>query len=351
METALAHGGTGALDPDSGRRETRPSRAVRFARAIRRLMSRAVGPLALTWVVGGSVVRLTVRDDWDPTAVLYYASPPEVLAGVAVLLAIVRWRGKRQRAACLAAGLIWASVALGSSWRASESATAPSPTAPLIRFGYWNVSGAPRGWKRVASTVRRWSDDLVLLTEALDTPTRHRSAHASRFPGYRLLPLGQELVLLTRNARVTPIESLALDAGGSADVLDIAVRGVTFRLVAVDLGCNPLRSRRRDFDSLRALMARQPAGLPVVVAGDFNTPADSVLFRPFSSGWRSAFDTAGDGWGRSWPVVCPVLDLDQAWGNPLVHWETCHLRSSTLSDHRALRAKFWVVPPDAPRRG
>lgn len=329
----------------------RAARAIPFARSRLDRMSRAIGRLLVAWLVGGSVVRLTVRDGWSAAAVLYYASPPEVLAGIALLLALARWRSPRYRPACLAVGLIWTAVALKAGVRAEDVTAPPSSTAPLIRFCYWNISGAPRGWKRVASRVRRWKDDVVLLTEALDTPSRSRSAHAARFPGYRLLPIGQELLLLTRNARVAAVESVALDAGGSAEVLDIGVRGVTFRFIAVDLGCNPLRSRRADFDKLGALMSRQPVGLPVVVAGDFNTPSDSVLFGPFNQGWTSAFDTAGEGWGRSWPVVCPVLDLDQAWGSPHVRWEACDLSSSTLSDHRSLRAKFWVAPTEAPSDG
>lgn len=298
---------------------------------------------ALAWVLVGTVVRLTVRDEVAPLAVVFYASPPEVLAMLAGAVAWTRRRSRRGAVAWLAVGLTWATIAVGTSWRAEAALAPDAPTTRPIRFGFWNVSGAPRGWKRLAKTVAGWSDDVVLLTEALDTPTRPRAAHAGRFPGYRLLPLGEEQLLLTRNATVALVESVALDGAGHCDVVDITVREVRFRLVSADFRCNPLRSRRPGFERLDVVLARQPRDVPIVVAGDFNTPSDSVMFRPMHDRWTSAFAVAGEGWGKTWPVVCPVLDLDQVWGNGLVRWEACSLSSSSHSDHRSLRAKFWTT--------
>jgi len=47
-------------------------------------------------------------------------------------------------------------------------------------------------------------------------------------------------------------------------------------------------------------LASQLAGeaqFPVIIAGDFNMPVDSTIYRRFWSGWQNAFSTAGFGYG------------------------------------------------------
>jgi endonuclease/exonuclease/phosphatase family metal-dependent hydrolase len=77
-------------------------------------------------------------------------------------------------------------------------------------------------------------------------------------------------------------------------------------------------------------------GGPLLVAGDFNLPADSAWF----DGWRdrltNAFEAAGRGWYLSWPSPFPVLALDHAWVSPSVEVVRCELRFTTFSDHRPI---------------
>jgi vancomycin resistance protein VanJ len=58
---------------------------------------------------------------------------------------------------------------------------------------------------------------------------------------------------------------------------------------------------------------------PVLLGGDFNTPADSPLAEMVHSNYQSAFDDAGWGFGYSCPSRAPWARIDQIFGSS--HWK------------------------------
>jgi endonuclease/exonuclease/phosphatase (EEP) superfamily protein YafD len=55
---------------------------------------------------------------------------------------------------------------------------------------------------------------------------------------------------------------------------------------------------RRHESELSCQLARELSG-PVLVAGDFNMPVDSAIYREFWSVWQNAFSVAGCGYGHT----------------------------------------------------
>jgi endonuclease/exonuclease/phosphatase (EEP) superfamily protein YafD len=79
-----------------------------------------------------------------------------------------------------------------------------------------------------------------------------------------------------------------------------------------DLASNTLYQRGSHFRELSSRIAACTS--PVIIAGDFNTPLDSVhLDQLRGLELSEAFETAGSGYLPTWPVPAPVLSLDQIW--------------------------------------
>lgn len=90
------------------------------------------------------------------------------------------------------------------------------------------------------------------------------------------------------------------------------------------------------------------AGRPMILVGDFNTPSSSSLFTDVWSGYTSAFDSAGWGYGytapcntsRLWPVNTPWLRIDHILVDDAWQVHACEIGRTNGSDHRLIWSRL-----------
>ena len=320
-----------------------PSNRIRTT--LRCLLRLPFWPLTLLWMFGFGV-RLTVLDAYQPLAVFFYAMPPAILFGLAALLAVWSYRLRFRR---LAASWFVMSLVCGVWWYAFAYANNEIETAPHeIRTLFWNVNRGLMGWPRIAAEVKRFDAPLIALVEAVGDVPQTADFWKRRFPDHEAIPLSGGFVVLVRGkleARRGGLLGSGLDDfGGRFRMLELSLQNKRLTLVLVDVRSSPLMSRRRPLEWLNTILQSAPDG-PVIVMGDFNTPTDSVLLHPLRENYKNAFETAGHGLDSTWPVPCPVLALDQVWGNRHVIFHRCRLEWSWLSDHRPVVTDFSVSAP------
>ncbi len=85
------------------------------------------------------------------------------------------------------------------------------------------------------------------------------------------------------------------------------------------------------------------SNMPFILAGDFNTPPDSVFMDLLRETGSNAFEQSGEGFRETWPVFAPLLTLDQIWGNRQIKWHRCRQLWSLRSDHRPVVAEFEIL--------
>lgn len=98
---------------------------------------------------------------------------------------------------------------------------------------------------------------------------------------------------------------------------------------------------RAGLDEVRTWRSRQPAGEPLVMAGDFNASTAMPAFRRVSSGMTDAQRATGSGWVRTWPngrSYPPFVALDHIL---LRHFDVVSSGRVTVADtdHRAVWAR------------
>jgi vancomycin resistance protein VanJ len=83
---------------------------------------------------------------------------------------------------------------------------------------------------------------------------------------------------------------------------------------------------------------------PVVIAGDFNTPDDSPMFREHWSAFTDSFGVLGFGIGYTYIVTHTQLRIDHVLGNADVHFSRFRLGSRIGSPHRPLLVEMSFAP-------
>lgn len=62
-----------------------------------------------------------------------------------------------------------------------------------------------------------------------------------------------------------------------------------------------------------ALLTALPSGQPIIMGGDFNSPAGDAVFRLIPARLHDSFREGGIGWGDTAFNHVPVLRVDQVW--------------------------------------
>lgn len=288
--------------------------------------------------LSGTVLWLTVRDRNPALAPFFYGLPLPVLVlcgfwGVAFLKR--EWR--RARLAWLIAVLIQTVCWLNSTVLFRAEAV-PEESATLL---FWNVCRGYGGYEQIGAEIRAVDADVVALVEATEAG-QDEELWRRICPGYDVTRLGSGMILLSRGERLQ-WEFGSVPGECRYQILDLNVKGQAVRLIVIDVKSDPRFSKKPAFDRLEELITRG-SDRPLIVAGDFNTPLESIYVARMRRRMQNAFETRGSGFRDTWPVVLPVLSLDQVWGNELVLWHRCEHGWSVRSDHRPVLVTFSTRP-------
>lgn len=152
---------------------------------------------------GGSValalallVRLTIRDRFPVSALLFNATPWPLMAAAAALLAgYWLWRKRRLP------GLVHAILALVAlvAWIASSWRLHPRPAERGdLRVVLWNVSRPERGLPAIARWLRAQDADIIALAEGHCRGKSSLARWQRELPGYEAVELHAEMTCLIR---------------------------------------------------------------------------------------------------------------------------------------------------------
>lgn len=305
-------------------------------RCCRRLRPVSVVVAAAFWLIG-TVLWLTVRDRFPVITPLAYGLPlPLVVVfgfWAVALLPVERTNNLRWRRVWLLAVVVQSVVWLSSVFvfRAED---VPEEAATLL---FWNVCRGYGDFEKVGAEINAMDADVVALVEATNDG-QNEALWRKACPGYEVTRLGSGMMLLLRGERLH-WEFGAVPGFCRYQVLDLKVKGHLVTLIILDVRSDPRFSRQPAFERLEELVT-QYSDRPLIIAGDFNTPLESVHVARLRQRMQNAFEVRGSGMRDTWPVVLPILSLDQVWGNDHVEWHRCEHGWSSKSDHRPVLSSF-----------
>jgi len=277
----------------------------------------------------GLLVRFAVQDRVPGLDLLYYALPLPVTIGLLLVAAVLSLRlgQKRSALACTLVSccllVLW--MRTGAAWH--RCAARPADFKVLE----WNTAHGRSGWAGIVAAIRRHNADVIGLVEADAQPPATEGFWKGQFPEYSVSAPGSGLVLLVRG-EIRRIEFQEFGTKSRLAVARIVVRGMSVRVVLVDLEANPMSRRKLLLEHVTAVAATPFAG-PTLILGDFNTPGDSVWFGELRRTYSEVLEKAGSGLLATWPFPLPLLGLDHIWVSKGLVPVCAGKRSGWRSDH------------------
>ena len=283
-------------------------------------------------------MRLTWKDELPSLAAYYYATPLVLIwngFAVAGLLFFARRKTRLSIVTGLAAILCWA-------WWQQDLPAGVEKIHPPESFQvvFWNTARLKAGWAGIAKRIHQVDSPVMGFVEAGPDEDHDRTRWQFEFPSHQPVFFGNGMVLLVRG-EVKRTESGRLAMRCYYGLAEVEVNGKPLTVLLVDLFSNPFYPREKAFGALSEVIERSTDG-PLLVLGDFNTPADSVHFERLRKRLSNAYELAGDGHAETWPAPYPVLAIDQVWVNPALKVHQARSVWSVESDHRAVLVEMAV---------
>lgn len=281
------------------------------------------------------IIHFTVRDASRLVAPIFYALPIPLIAGLAGLLALY-WAWRKCRV--LAAILLIASLAAFAWWlRHGWMWSPPTEARGTLRVVHWNVDRPDWLLAGDALWLHAQNADVITLAERYPYMNDLQARWQEAFPDYQLVISDEELLCLVRG-EILSVEDGLLPRASYGTLLRTRIRGHEVSVLQVDIQADPLIDRGVPLRRLAEVVAAHRAE-NLLVAGDFNTPLESVHLAGLRAEAANAFEAVGRGCAATWPRL-PLLSLDQIWTNEHLRPVRCELRASWRSDHRAVVAEF-----------
>jgi len=265
-------------------------------------------------------------------------------------------------------------LAAWAAWLLYLPATADTPLAPLRSATATDAASAPAGAAAVrvislncgglsgrsADDVLEFHPQILLLQES---PSAQELADlARRLYGDRGQYLWNADASIVADGVVEPLPGhdpqnihasmarVTLTEGREVAVVSLRLEPAIVRLDFWAPACWKAqaanrRERRRQLREI-ASSAAAPAGMPLVLGGDFNAPAGDAALRVLSPRLCDSFREAGVGWGNTIVNEFPFARIDQVWIDD--HWRAVAVRAQRTvhSDHRMVIADL-VLDGDA----
>jgi vancomycin resistance protein VanJ len=301
---------------------------------------------------------------WLSTVVLYLPRIPWILPAIILLPISFRYNWKNGLVNLASVLLVLGPV---MNWQCG-GLVAPKVDQTALRLTVvsCNVQSFRPDFGQVVSEINRINPDIILFQEAFeDHPLlktlldgwnvhhEHEYLAASRWPIQYLdeCELGvMERTTVVRYAVETPSGRLIV-----CNVHQISPRHALTNLKPWTFingaGIDEVTQDAvmRDVEAMKAREFTQSGGktLPTLIAGDFNMPNDSSLFRKHWGDLTDAYATTAIGYGytspchtRGWPNNFPWAQVDHILTTPNIPVESCTIGHSGGSDHRLITAQF-----------
>jgi hypothetical protein len=272
------------------------------------------------WVVG----QITRDSSWL-TGLCFYI-PSAFLAAVFLGFGLVYALGRQHRKAFLAVTVALPPLGFVGFVENRFTRLLPLASPDSLRLVHWNIGGA-LGEHGTQPVLLADQADLYVLSE-IGAGQSVRAFTAALGPPYQASVFGNMAVVGKGSVRPRGWLLNRNRVRAQSVVWEYARHSVT--LLVVDLPADIRIPRAPMLEEVMHLVERDRFDL---VIGDFNAPRRSLALSRLPAGYRHAYDTAGAGFGYTWPVPVPMYALDQCIHSSRVTPMRYDLLWSLHSDH------------------
>lgn len=272
-------------------------------------------------LLGGIIgLRILKIETWSQSGAVFSYITPWVLLFLCclTLFLVCCFRKEKSNTIVLGVLLFLSSVFwLKENVRSSVPISTPE-NGHSIRLVFWNADHYQRGKKPFYSPIKKLADleaDIYALAESDASRGPQKEMFAKLLPEHQYNFLLADMTIAFRCFQQKKRYIKWFNGWQSyAVIVELESDEGSLQIVFFDQHSDFKSRRAKNISKLTNFLDTLSSDAPIILVGDFNTPAGSEDFHTLrDAGWKRAFEDHGKGMGETWPTPLPVLSLDQCW--------------------------------------
>lgn len=281
------------------------------------------------------IIHFVLKDHFRFFQVYFYAFPLPILVfmGFVITLLFYRPRSYFIFFICFTLGLtaIW----LNNSYIFHQNVDVPKEATSVL---FWNTADRAHIPREILTeTIKDARPEIIALVEAENAIEDDVKQLSADFPEYEFRILEGNMFVGVKG-RINSITFKEEPHSYDINFIDLSLDSGSLMLALTDTFQDPSMDKRKTLSTILKLSKEKNTDLMV---GDFNTPYESVHFRPFED-YFTSFHDYGQGFSATWLFGVPLLEIDLVWLKQEFRPLLLQKFNYRFSDHAMLIAYFEI---------
>ena len=250
------------------------------------------------------LIHFGCKDHFYITGVIFYAFPIPIIILITVFLLILLFKNKFYKFLCIIIVFILCSFWFNNYYFYHNV----KDTQPSISVLFWNIAKQKDyNLSVLTKTLKDNSIDVAMLVEAVHKGNPNNEIIKKQLKNYNIDFLKGNIIVLHKGY-INNIKYM----GGDFHIMDyfeIEIYKNIYKMAVVDIYADPLLHKKTPLNIVLNYAKQNNIDL---IAGDFNTPYESIHFKNYKVDYES-MRFYQNGYSATWPRNIPLLELDQIW--------------------------------------
>lgn len=246
-----------------------------------------------------------IKDRYFHTGVIFYATPLPLTIIMGFVISLFFLRNRKTLIFLIAVNL-GVSIYFFTHYFGSPIKPNSGKTYTAL---LWNVAeNRPLPTDILIKHIKETNADVVALIEAYRVSNDDKDILESAFPEYEFKALYGTMLIGVRGS----IENITFKAKTNVCKLNYITAMIDqekTHILMVDINAVPMIDKAIPLGIVDQYLKNNEVN---IMLGDFNTPYESIFFKPFKTDLNS-FHPYSIGMSSTWPLPTPVIEIDQIW--------------------------------------
>lgn len=277
------------------------------------------------------LIHFILKDRFFPLSIIFYGSPLIVIIGTTLFLVILFFRRKKYRYTLLAVSALLIFIWFNNYYYQTNTINQENTSKIL----YWNLAKKKQlPVSYILDKTNIYEPEILAFVEAPEKTLKNLGTLKNALPKYNFKIL-KGAMLVASKGEIKLIKLEYVDDSHKANLIEIKSNSKTIKFILTDLTANLLVNKKKPMTFISNFAKNEAVDF---IAGDFNTPYESIYFNAFKNDFNS-FHKYNNGSTATWPLGIPLLELDHIWLSKKHQPIQLHKFYSKASDHALLIAE------------
>lgn len=249
-------------------------------------------------------MHFVLKDHFQSLQIFFYAFPLPILIFLGSIITILFYKPKTYFILffCMTLGVtgIW----FNNAYLFSSTVEIPKDATSVL---FWNAAnGKQLPIEVLAESIKNIEPDLIALVEAENASAEDILKLSKSFPDYEFQIL-EGFMFVGVKGSIKKITYKAEEHSYDVNFVEVQLNKGVVSIAITDIFQDPTMDKRKALGTALQFASQMNAD---IIAGDFNTPYESVHFKNYETDYTSLHDY-GQGFTATWFFKVPLLEIDQ----------------------------------------